>query len=116
MQGKLSTPLSYFTVEIYHGAKCRYSRNKSKGDETVTTVTSREFNQDVSAAKRAAEAGPVEITEHGRRSHVLLTADEFDRLARQSEPVGARLFASPDSPDLGLPERRHTSTLRVPEL
>lgn len=29
-----------------------------------TTITSREFNRDVSAAKRAAEQGPVTITEH----------------------------------------------------
>ena len=44
----------------------------------ATTFTSREFNRDVSAAKRAAENGPVTITDHGRRSHVLLTAEEFD--------------------------------------
>ena len=37
------------------------------------TITSREFNRDVSAAKRAAESGPVTITDHGRRSHVLMT-------------------------------------------
>lgn len=30
---------------------------------------------------RAAEQGPVTITDHGRPSHVLLTAKEFDRLA-----------------------------------
>ena len=45
------------------------------------TITSREFNRDVSAAKRAAEQGPVTITDHGRRSHVLLSAAEFDRLS-----------------------------------
>ncbi|MGO1524400.1 MAG: type II toxin-antitoxin system prevent-host-death family antitoxin [Nesterenkonia sp.] len=56
-------------------------------------VTSREFNRDVSAAKRAAERGPVTITDHGRRSHVLLTAQEFDRLAGEPELVGDRLWA-----------------------
>ncbi|MFT4231061.1 MAG: type II toxin-antitoxin system prevent-host-death family antitoxin [Microbacterium sp.] len=58
-----------------------------------TTITSREFNRDVSAAKRAAERGPVTITDHGRRSHVLLTAEEFDRLAGARELVGDRLWA-----------------------
>lgn len=39
----------------------------------VTSVTSREFNQDVSKAKRAATEGPVFITDRGRPAHVLLT-------------------------------------------
>ncbi|HMR48985.1 MAG TPA: type II toxin-antitoxin system prevent-host-death family antitoxin [Arachnia sp.] len=72
-----------------------------------TTITSREFNRDVSAAKRAAEQGPVTITDHGRRSHVLLTAEEFDRLTGVHELVGDRLWArgTEDIP-LELPERR----------
>lgn len=32
---------------------------------TATTMTSREFNQDTSRAKRAAESGPVFITDRG---------------------------------------------------
>lgn len=74
---------------------------------TGITITSREFNRDVSAAKRAAEEGPVTITDHGRRSHVLLTAEEYDRLARLREPVGDRLWAR-GTEHLGveLPERR----------
>lgn len=72
-----------------------------------TTITSREFNRDVSAAKRAAEHGPVTITDHGRRSHVLLTAAEFDRLSGRQELMGDRLWRDqqPDI-DLDLPERR----------
>lgn len=58
-----------------------------------TTITSREFNRDVSAAKRAAEQGPVTITDHGRRSHVLMTAADFDRLSGEREVVGDRLWA-----------------------
>lgn len=46
----------------------------------MTIVSAREFNQDVSAAKRAATAGPVIITDRGRPSHVLLSIDEFNRL------------------------------------
>jgi len=46
-----------------------------------TTLTSREFNQDSGRAKRAAERGPVIITDRGKPSHVLLSYAEYRRLA-----------------------------------
>jgi len=46
----------------------------------MSVVTSREFNHDVSAVKRAAARGPVIITDHGRPSHVLLTFADYQRL------------------------------------
>jgi prevent-host-death family protein len=48
---------------------------------TVTTISSREFNQDTSRAKRAAIRGPVFITDRGRPAHVLLGIEEYRRLA-----------------------------------
>lgn len=48
---------------------------------TLTTLSSRELNHDVSSAKRAAQNGPVIITDRGKPSHVLLTYEEFERLA-----------------------------------
>ena len=47
---------------------------------TVTTLTSREFNQDASGAKKAARQGPVFITDRGRPAHVLLTIEAYQRL------------------------------------
>jgi prevent-host-death family protein len=47
---------------------------------TLTTVSSREFNQDVTRAKRAAEHGPVFITDRGKPAHVLLSIGEYRRL------------------------------------
>jgi prevent-host-death family protein len=47
----------------------------------ITTLTSREFNQDTSGAKRAAKQGPVVITDRGRPAHVLLTIEDYRRLA-----------------------------------
>jgi prevent-host-death family protein len=47
---------------------------------TVTTLTSREFNQDASGAKKAARRGPVFITDRGRPAHVLLTIEDYRRL------------------------------------
>ncbi|MCB1600450.1 MAG: type II toxin-antitoxin system Phd/YefM family antitoxin [Xanthomonadales bacterium] len=48
---------------------------------TITTFSSRQFNQDASKAKNAAKDGPVFITDRGRPAHVLLTIDAYWRLA-----------------------------------
>ena len=47
---------------------------------TITTLSSREFGQDVSGAKKAANKGPVFITDRGRPAHVLLTIEDYQRL------------------------------------
>jgi prevent-host-death family protein len=47
----------------------------------ITTLTSREFNHDTGRAKKAAQQGPVFITDRGRPAHVLLTIEEFQRLS-----------------------------------
>lgn len=47
---------------------------------TITTLSSREFNQDASKAKKAAKAGPVFITDRGRPAHVLLTFGEYKKI------------------------------------
>jgi prevent-host-death family protein len=51
----------------------------------ITTLSSREFNQDTSRAKKAARNGPVFITDRGRPAHVLLTIEEYQRLAGNSD-------------------------------
>lgn len=47
---------------------------------TITTLSSREFNQDSSGAKKAATKGPVFITDRGRPAHVLLSIEEYRKL------------------------------------
>ena len=47
----------------------------------MKTMTSREANQDFSRAKREAKTGPVLITERGRPANVLLTYEEYQKLA-----------------------------------
>lgn len=47
---------------------------------TITTISSREFNQDAGGAKKAADKGPVIITDRGRPAHVLLTFEAYQRL------------------------------------
>ncbi|GGL82537.1 type II toxin-antitoxin system Phd/YefM family antitoxin [Glutamicibacter protophormiae] len=58
-----------------------------------TTFTSREFNQDVSAAKKAALHGPVTITDHGRPSHVLLSVEDYDKLLGSDRKLGDILWS-----------------------
>ncbi len=48
---------------------------------SVTTISSREFNQDTSGAKKATKRGPVIITDRGRPAHVLLSIEQYQRLA-----------------------------------
>jgi hypothetical protein len=47
---------------------------------TITRLSSRDFNQDVSRAKRAADQGPVIITDRGEPAYVLLRHDAYRRL------------------------------------
>ena len=53
--------------------------------EATTTFTSREFNRDVSAAKRAAANGPVIVTDRGQPAYVLLGIDDYLRLAGERD-------------------------------
>jgi len=46
----------------------------------IATLSSRDFNQDASKAKKAARRGPVFITDRGRPAHVLLTIEEYQRI------------------------------------
>lgn len=46
----------------------------------MSTISAAEFDRDVSAAKRAALAGPVVITDRGRASFVLLSIADYEEL------------------------------------
>ena len=62
-------------------------------------VTSRDFNQDVSAAKRAARLEPVFVTDRGRPTHVLMSIEEFRRLSGQKDSIVDLLaWSGPDVP------------------
>ena len=65
----------------------------------ITTVSSREFNQDASRAKKAAAEGPVFITDRGRPAHVLLTIEEYERMAGE-QPNMVELLAMPEGGDI----------------
>ncbi|HSW70844.1 MAG TPA: type II toxin-antitoxin system Phd/YefM family antitoxin [Gammaproteobacteria bacterium] len=65
----------------------------------ITTVTSREFNQDVSKIKRAASNGPVFITDRGHPAHVLLSIEDYQKLTKTKENI-LDLLAMPDVADI----------------
>lgn len=46
----------------------------------TTSMSAREFNQNLSVAKRDALESPVIVTDRGKPSHVLLSYDEYLRL------------------------------------
>ncbi|XAS75673.1 type II toxin-antitoxin system Phd/YefM family antitoxin [Dermatophilaceae bacterium Sec6.4] len=78
----------------------------------MTTMSARDFNRDVSAAKRAADHGPVVITDRGQAAYVLLSAPTYEALTDKRSIVDwlqtnsdiefepARLTSLPQSADL----------------
>ena len=65
----------------------------------MTVMSSREFNQDTGKAKKAAENGPVFITDRGRPGHVLLSMEDYRRLV-SGEKTLADLLAMPSGEDV----------------
>jgi prevent-host-death family protein len=53
----------------------------------MKVISSRDFNQDVSQAKRAARLEPVFITDRGRPTHVLLSIEAWRQLSGQRESI-----------------------------
>ena len=62
-------------------------------------LTSREFNRDVSLAKRAAHVEPVLITDRGQPTHVLMSIADFRRFTGESENI-LELLAMPEPDEL----------------
>ena len=73
----------------------------------MSTMTSREFNQDTGRAKREAETAPVIITDRGQPSHVLMSFEEYTRLNAKGMSIWDAL-AVPGYEDieLDIPPRR----------
>ncbi|MDQ2832634.1 MAG: type II toxin-antitoxin system Phd/YefM family antitoxin [Acidobacteriota bacterium] len=82
----------------------------------VSTISSREFNQDTGRAKKAAKKGPVFITDRGRAAHVLLTIEEYDRLTGETPNI-VKLLAMPEGGEMEFdPPRLADKWLRPADL
>ena len=51
------------------------------------TLSSREFNQDTSGAKKACQSGPVFITDRGKPSHVLMRFEDYQRVIGKQKTI-----------------------------
>ena len=73
----------------------------------ITTLSSREFNQDTSRAKKATIVGPVFITDRGVPAHVLLSIEEYQRLTGGQGSIIDRLGMPPgvEEVELELPSK-----------
>ena len=66
---------------------------------TTTTISSREFNQDAGGAKKAADKGPVIITDRGKPAHVLLSFEDYRKLLGKG-PSLLDVLAMPGGEDI----------------
>lgn len=80
---------------------------------SITTVSSRDFNQDVSKAKRAAVNGPVIITDRGHPAHVLLTIEDYQKITDKQASI-VELLAMPDAADIDFEPPRANKELYRP--
>lgn len=82
---------------------------------TTTTISSRDFNQDSSGAKEAANDGPVFITDRGKPAHVLLSINDYRRLVGE-ELMLADALAQTDAPDFEFDPPKAGTLFRAPDL
>jgi PHD/YefM family antitoxin component YafN of YafNO toxin-antitoxin module len=66
---------------------------------TITTLSSREFNQDTSRAKKASAQGPVFITDRGQLAHVLLSIEQYQQLTKATSNI-IDMLATPGVEDI----------------
>jgi prevent-host-death family protein len=82
---------------------------------TITTLSSREFNQDASRAKKASKDGPVFITDRGKPAHVLLSIEDYQRLAGGQRKI-ADALAMPGAEDIAFEAPRANIGIRPADL
>lgn len=81
--------------------------------KAITTLSSREFNQHTSRAKKAARKGPVFITDRGRPAHVLLTIEDYQAMTRGPMTL-AEALAQPEGADIEFDPPRLRGPLSKP--
>jgi prevent-host-death family protein len=82
---------------------------------TITTISSREFNQDTSGAKKAASKGPVFITDRGKPAHVLLSIEDYQKLTGLNDNI-VDLLVMPEAAEIDFETERAVITHRPVDL
>jgi prevent-host-death family protein len=80
---------------------------------TITTLSSRELNQDIGKAKKAARLGAVFITNRGRPTYVLLSIEEYQKMTTD-KPNIVELLAMPNGDEIDFDAPRLTTNLFQP--
>jgi prevent-host-death family protein len=71
----------------------------------MKVISSRDLNQDVSSAKRAARLEPVFVTDRGKPTHVLMSIEAFRQLTGHGETI-VDLLAMPSGAEIDLEASR----------
>ncbi len=83
---------------------------------TITTVTSRDFNQDIGHAKRAAaRSGPVFVTNRGKTTHVLLSIEDYQRITARGRSL-VEALAMPGLTDIDFEPQKLKVDVRPADL
>lgn len=80
----------------------------------IKTVSSREFNQDVSRIKRESKNDPVFITDRGQVAHVLLSIQHYEQLIAKDDSI-IDLLSMPQAADIEFEPERLDKTMLKPE-
>ncbi|HZG18845.1 MAG TPA: type II toxin-antitoxin system Phd/YefM family antitoxin [Herbaspirillum sp.] len=80
----------------------------------ITTFSDREFNRNVTKAKKASLNGPVFITDRGQPTHVLLSLAEYQRLTSKHQNI-ADALAMPGVGDIDFDAPRSNIGLKPPD-
>lgn len=80
---------------------------------SITTLSSRELNQDIGKAKKAARLGAVFITDRGQPAYVLLSIEEYQKMTR-NQPKITDLLGMSNEQEIDFDAPRLTSTLFHP--
>jgi PHD/YefM family antitoxin component YafN of YafNO toxin-antitoxin module len=64
-----------------------------------TIISGKEFDQNPGRVKRAAKDGPVFITDQGRHAYVLLTMEDYRKIAGNRESI-VDLLAMPEAAEI----------------
>ena len=81
---------------------------------SISTFSSRQFNQDVGSVKRAAMSGPVFITDRGQAALAVLCIEDYKKITDTNETIGD-LLAMPGAETVDFDPPRLKGDLYKPE-
>ncbi|MFC4352862.1 type II toxin-antitoxin system Phd/YefM family antitoxin [Fodinicurvata halophila] len=82
---------------------------------SIKTFSSRELNQDIGRAKKAAKRGPVFITDRGKPAHVLMSYEDYQKLSGKRRNI-ADALAMPGIADVEIEFPRSRELPRAADL